>query len=383
MSGITVVGGGPAGSMSAYYLASSGRDVTVIEEHRESGKPVHCAGMLTPETVRMSGVSPDVLGSANSADVIFPGGRVLTIGRRAPMVYFIDRADLDRRMAEKAADSGAEFRYGVQCKKVEVNHDYALVQTNQGDIRSDIVVGADGANSCVSDSIPGNEPKEIINGAQYDLDFKMEDQNRMVLRIGSEVAPGFFSWQIPMGETTRLGLCVGDGKNPSVYLKHLMKISGLEDCKITARYGGSIPIGGRKTSYSDRIMLVGDAAGQIKPVSGGGLNPLFRAAPFIMDAVDRAYELDMYTASVMSLYEHGWRKELGKELKRGDRMRKYFLRFSDRQMDQVGEMFDTPAIREKLGMIDFDDPSGVVRPILAEKGVKLGFMRITHRGKKQ
>ena len=79
MSGITVVGGGPAGSMSAMYLAASGRDVTVIEEHRESGKPVHCAGMLSPETVRMSGVSPDILGSANSADVVFPNGKVLSI----------------------------------------------------------------------------------------------------------------------------------------------------------------------------------------------------------------------------------------------------------------------------------------------------------------
>ena len=80
--------------MSAMYLAASGRDVTVIEEHRESGKPVHCAGMLSPETVRMSGVSPDILGSANSADVVFPNGKVLSIGRRAPMVYFVDRADL-------------------------------------------------------------------------------------------------------------------------------------------------------------------------------------------------------------------------------------------------------------------------------------------------
>lgn len=380
MSGITVVGGGPAGSMSAMYLAASGRDVTVIEEHRESGKPVHCAGMLSPETVRMSGVSPDILGSANSADVVFPNGKVLSIGRRAPMVYFVDRADLDRRMAERAMDSGAEFRYGIKCRKVEVSRDYALVQTNQGDMRSDIVVGADGFRSVVSDSIPGNEPRELLTGAQYDIEYRMEDQNRIVLRMGNEVAPGFFSWQIPMGDTTRLGLCISAQGSAPDYLRHLMKISGMEDRRIIARYGGCIPIG-RKTSHADRIMLIGDAAGQVKPVSGGGLNPIFRAAPYVRDAVDRAYGIGLFSASVMSLYEAGWRKELSRELSRGERMRKYFLKFSDAEMNLVGQLFDTPAIREKLGMIDFDNPSAVVRPILAEKGVKSGFLKIRLRGK--
>ena len=102
MPDVTVVGGGPAGSLSSRLLAASGLDVVVLEEHKQVGVPMHCAGMLTPETIRLSGVQPDILGTITSADVVFPDGRVLDIGRRTPMIYAVDRVDLDQKLADKA-----------------------------------------------------------------------------------------------------------------------------------------------------------------------------------------------------------------------------------------------------------------------------------------
>lgn len=376
MPDVTVVGGGPAGSLSARLLAASGLEVVVLEEHKQAGVPMHCAGMLSPETIRLSGVQPDILGMVNSADVIFPDGRVLDIGRRTPMIYAVDRVDLDQKLADKACEFGVDFRYGIKCNRAVTDSKCATVDTNAGTIRSDIVVGADGPSSKISTSIGHNLPLEIIVGMQVDVKYRMEDQERMVLRIGNSVAPGFFSWQLPMGDITRIGLCVSPPLRPVDYLKNLLKISGFEDRERVQKFSGKIPVGGRRTSYANRTLLIGDAAGQIKPVSGGGLYPIFKAAPILNDTVNSAYHLGVFNSSVLALYERGWKKAFGKEISKGARMRSFYTKLDDEQMNYVGKLFDTPEIRDSLGMIDFDDPSNVVRPILSQKGIKTGMLKV-------
>ena len=375
MPDVTVVGGGPAGSLSSRLLAASGLDVVVLEEHKQVGVPMHCAGMLTPETIRLSGVQPDILGTITSADVVFPDGRVLDIGRRTPMIYAVDRVDLDQKLADKACEFGVDFRYGVKCNRVTTDTKYAVADTNAGTVRSDIIVGADGPSSKVATYVGHDLPREIVVGMQADIRFRMDDQDRMILRLGHDIAPGFFSWQLPMGDITRVGVCVSPPFRPVDYLKKLISISGLEGMEVIQKFSGKIPIGGRRTTYANRTLLIGDAAGQIKPVSGGGLYPIFKAAPVLCDTVNSAYQLGVFNSSVLALYERGWKRVIGKEISRGARMRHFYLKLNDEQMSSVGEIFDTPDIKESLGMIDFDDPSNIVKPILSQKGVKSGMLK--------
>ncbi len=376
MPDVTVVGGGPAGSLTSGLLAASGLDVVVLEEHKQVGVPMHCAGMLTPETIRLSGVQPDVIGTVTSADVVFPDGRILSIGRRTPLAYAVDRSDLDSKLADRAVELGADLRCGIKCNRASADDKCAVVDTNEGTIRSDIVVGADGPSSKVAQSVGHNLPSEVVLGMQADIKYRMDDQDRMVLRLGHEVAPGFFSWQFPMGDVTRIGVCVSPPLHPSDYLKKLIEDAGLGDREKIRTFSGKIPIGGRRTSYANRTLLIGDAAGQIKPVSGGGLYPIFKAAPILNDTVNRAYELGVFNSSVLALYERGWKREIGADLVRGAKMRKFFLKLSDAQMNAVGEIFDTPEIKEILGMIDLDDPGSVMAPILSQKGVKSGMLKM-------
>lgn len=382
MPDVTVVGGGPAGLLSAKLMAASGRDVVLVEEHREIGIPEHCGGMLTPETLSMSGVTPEILGTVSAADVVFPGGRVLSVGRRTPMFFAVNSVDLDNKMADKAAEYGVDIRTGVKCNHYSVDEKAAVADTNAGTIRSDILVGADGPSSKIAAALTRNLPAEVLVGIQADIRYTMEDQSRMVLRLGHSVAPGFFSWQLPLGDVTRVGVCVSPPKVPSEYLKEVIKASGLQDMEVIRRFSGKIPIGGRRISYANRLMLIGDSAGMIKPVSGGGLYPIFKAAPILRDTVDRAYEMNVFNSSVMALYERGWKRELGRDLKAGARLRKHFVKLSDAQMDAFGELFDTPEIRGDLGMIDFDSPGDVVRPILSQKGALSGTLKILMRGRR-
>ena len=111
----------------------------------------------------------------------------------------------------------------------------------------------------------------------------MDRQDMFRMHLGSEFAPGFFAWEIPCGDFTRVGLCTSwSAGPPAPYLKHLLSRLGYSD-KVIGMSCGRIPVGRRRTMSSDRIMLVGDAASQIKPISGGGIYPSMMAAPLLAE----------------------------------------------------------------------------------------------------
>ena len=368
---MTVVGGGPAGTYSARLLASSGRDVTVLEEHLSAGQPSHCAGVVTSEVLQSFGVRPKFLGSISAADVILPDGTVIETSKKMPYAFIIDRCDFDKKLAEMAEDAGVTIKYGAHCKRYEVGTDGVTVETNLGQFRSDILIGADGQNSVLAASLGNNLIKSYVRGIQVDLKYRSDDPEKMLLRLGNEVAPGFFSWQLPLGDITRIGIGVGAQYGPpKPYLDRLLDSLGLADKERIATYSGKIPMGSRRTTFSDRLLLIGDAAGQVKPVSGGGLYPISKAAPRLKETVDRAYSMGMFSSSVLSLYERGWKRDLGKSLSHGMKLREYYDRLDDEQLCEFGHLFSRPDLAAILSDIDMDNPGNVLRPMFRKKGVK-------------
>lgn len=371
MGGITVVGGGPAGTLSARLLASSGREVTVLEEHREAGVPMHCAGVVSPEVLQSLGVRPKVLGSISAADVVLPDGSVISTSKKMPYAFILDRQDLDQRLADAAVNAGADIRYGAHYKDYTVDDSGVTVRTNLGEFRSDLLVGADGQNSLIAASLGNNQVKYYLRGVQVDVRHRSEDPEKMILRLGNEVAPGFFSWQLPMGDLTRIGLAIGPTfGSPVKYLEQLLKGIGLQDAERVSTYAGKIPMGGRRATYADRILLIGDAAGQVKPVSGGGLYPISRAAPLLKETVDRAYSMNIFNSTILALYDRSWKRDFGRSISSGMRLRTYYDRLGDTDLNTIGHLFTRPDINEVLNDIDIDDPGAVVKPILHKKGVK-------------
>ncbi len=377
MPDITIVGAGPAGTLSAKYLAMSGREVTVLEEHSQPGLPVHCAGVVSPSVLQNIGVRPQIYGSITSADVVLPDGTKIETSKKVPYAFMIDRADLDVKLADKAVAAGADIKYGVHCRNYTVEKDRIIAHTNGIDYSSDLLIGADGQSSLIAAAIGNNQVEFNLLGIQVDLKHRPEERDKMILRLGNEIAPGFFAWQLPIDDdTTRIGLAVKpEHGTPAEHLNALLNSLGLQDAERLATYSGKIPMGGRRVSYADRILLVGDAAGQVKPVSGGGLYPISKVVPILKEAVDRAYSMRLFNSTILALYERGWKREIGKSISNGMRLRRYYDRLSDDDLNTIGHLFAREDIAAELSDIDIDNPGNVVKPILHIKGVKSQILK--------
>ncbi|MDR2866072.1 MAG: NAD(P)/FAD-dependent oxidoreductase [Methanomassiliicoccaceae archaeon] len=366
MHDVVVIGGGPAGNKAASLLAGE-YDVLVIEEHEAPGRPVQCTGLISDEVIMLSGVRPTILNELYGANIFFPNGRSIEIRSKERKAVLIDRYEMDTMMAAKAEDAGAKHQYSTWYGSHSITDGAVTVETDKGDIKATMIIGADGHNSRTAGTISDNRPAEYVRGVQADIRHRADDQEMINIRIGSGTAPGFFSWEIPFGELTRVGLCTSwEYGPPAEYLKRLLKKTGLDGCEVVSRYSGRIPIGGQRRTYADRLLLIGDAACQVKPISGGGLQPAFRSAYALAETVTEAFDEDDFSEKALSVYGKRCAKDTGKELSRGYRLRKMFTSMSDPELNRIYDIADRESIRSILNDGSIDHPSDLILQMMRD-----------------
>ena len=371
MYDVVVVGGGPAGSSTAAALAKD-HDVLVLEEHDRVGEPIQCAGLITETSIRLSGVEPIILNRYKASNVIFPNGSVVTVGSDDVKAVMIDRADFDRKLSEKAMDAGAEYRFSTRYIDHKVENGIVSIRTSEGEIQSRLIIGADGHSSKVAASIQDNAPREYLRGIEYDIRHTMEDQDVINIRIGNDVAPGLFSWEAPFGEYSRVGLCCTWNRGlPMDFMKKLLRKAGLEDCEIVKKYCGKVPVGSRCRLYSDNLMLIGDAAGHVKPVSAGGIYPTLMSVGPLCTTAEEALSSNDLSAKMLSRYQKRWYPLVGKELKRSYGYRKLYVRFNDDDMNDIQPYLTKKSVNDALNTVDIDNPS--ISGALALRNIPTAF----------
>ena len=370
---VAVVGGGPAGCFIGGILAKRGLDVVIVEEHAEVGNPVCCAGIVSVSGLRELGIKPGewVLGRLRRVVIYPPSNEPIELTQGKVEAFVVDRAEFDRSLARDAARAGAKFLFKSRCTGVKLSGEPVLdVKGIQGgQLRARLVIGADGPASVIARKAGLVRSRKFLKGAQMEI---MADtpEDAAEVYFGRSFAPGFFGWLVRAGDVTRAGICCARG-DPLRMLynfveKHPVVSKKLSGGKVLNLCIGQIPESWSRKIYADRLMLVGDAAGQLKPLTGGGIYLGLSCARMAAEVAVRALEGEL-NRKALQAYERAVEGSFGEEFRLGLRARRVFEQMPDEEVSAVLGLLLREDIRELvLKNFDFDYHGRLVRALVPE-----------------
>lgn len=375
---MAVIGGGPAGSQAAYKLASMGYGVVVMEQKEGLGGPVCCTGIVSQECVSSFAIDESViLRRVNSARVFSPSGKRLSLWRPEPQACIVDRAAFNVALASRAQGRGAEYVFNSPVRGIEVRDDRVRIKVDHPGgglalFEARTVVIASGFGSKVVEGLGLGKVGDSVMGAQAEVEATGVDEVEVYL--GQEIAPGFFAWLVPTSPQRALvGLL--SRRSPGSYLRKFLSSLSAQG-KITSAEAelsyGWIPLKPLARTYSDRLMVVGSAAGQVKPTSGGGIYYGLLCADMVANNLHRALKSDALSAKNLANYQREWKRKLGRELRAGYWARKFYEILSDRQIDRLFDIMVSNGVDEALLQADdlsFDWHGRVVLRLIGHRAL--------------
>ena len=262
---VTIIGASVAGCRIA-DLISKDCNTLLVEEHKKMGLPLQCSGLVSYRLLELIPKLPKeiIINKVKSAKFFSPNGNCLELKPSYP-VYVIDRVKLDRFLFDKAGDR-ITVKTGERFEEFKCVNDSVMIKTNKEAYYSKILVGADGPNSAVTRQMKIKDKSSVL-GLQTTVKGEF-DSDSVELWFGSKVCPDFFAWVVPIDDKfARVGLA--SNKNVMRFFNGFLKkrIGYVKKPDVV----GKIPYGLLNRTSGDRAMLVGDAAFQVKPFSGGGI----------------------------------------------------------------------------------------------------------------
>ena len=354
-----VVGAGPAGNQTALGLAGSGHRVAVLDWRRDpsAGRPVGglqtrpygqavgdklCTGIIGIDCVRRFPPDSSVVHHrAAAATVVSPAGNRYRIERGEPQATVIDRAAYVAGIARRAMDAGAEYRLGERVTGLEVRAGGVEVCTSgeagRGRFGAQMVVIASGFRSPLLDmaGLPRGRRGDLMIGSQVEVEADgLEDAE---VYLGRSIAPGSFGWLVPTGESTALaGLMSQQRLNGHMddFVRCLSRDGKVRRVAGRVRSWG-IPLRPPPRTFADRVLVVGDAAGQVKPTTGGGIYYAQLSGELAAKAASGAFAATDFSARRLASYERAWKALLGRELRVGYLARLLYSTLADSQIERL------------------------------------------------
>lgn len=362
------------GCFLAEKLVQNGFETLIVEEHPEIGQPMCCAGIVGANRLKEVGIDPREWSLNELTGGIFnsPDDDSVKITRNRTEAYVIDRAKFDRDLAKRALRAGAEIKLNTRCMEVSRKEDHVVLKTRtDGDfeeIKGRMVVGADGTNSTVAKSLGFMEKSRPTICAQAEIAGSPESKDAQVY-LNKDFSESFFSWIVPAGSVYRVGL--GDYEGNMV--RRLFDFIESENSlprnareKIVRMNVGSIPAANTRKIYGDRAILVGDAAGHVKPLTGGGIFLGLCAAKLASEVVTGALEKEPRKEN-LSGYEERVEEKFAREFELGKRARTMFTKMSDEDISDFVNIMDKPKIKEMiLENAEFDRHSALLKKMIEE-----------------
>jgi geranylgeranyl reductase family protein len=264
---IAIIGAGPVGSYLASLLSKK-KDVSLFEEHSEIGKPVQCTGILSgTNELKLKIPKEMIVNKIKEVELISPDNNSIIFKLKNPDLI-INREKFDKFICRKAVDNGAKLNLNHRFLDYKNKKIYLRNKNKLKEFEVEYLIGADGPNSNVAKSVNLFCKRKFWIARQARIKIKNNPELFKVY-FGNKIAPGFFSWLVPENENiARVG--VATFSNSDFYFKNFLKI--LKNPRVIDYQAGLIPMYDPKlTLFKDNVYLVGDAAAQVKALSGGGI----------------------------------------------------------------------------------------------------------------
>jgi len=356
---VLVIGAGPAGSTAAKHAAMGGAKVILMDKKSEIGSPKRCAEGVSNNGLENLGIEIDPKFIAKKIDgcrLVSPDGTdvwLTTEEIELPEAGFIlERKVFDKFMAMDAARCGAEIKIKTLAKNLKKEDgQYIVTCEHMGelfDIKAKIVIGADGPESHVARWAGLKNFTKAVNmesGIQFEMCGVEFDRENVIEFYFGSCAPGGYAWIFPKGDDiANVGLAVIANDTDKSAYQHLKEF--VSSCPATQNAQavelnvGGDPVGGLvKRIYDDNLLICGDAAGQVNPLTGGGIISGMTGGMYAGQTAAKAIKKGDYSSKTLKEYDDIVKKELGKEINKYLKVKDYALSLSDDELNDVAYAF--------------------------------------------
>jgi len=375
---VIVVGGGPCGSFSAFTAAKLGAKVIVFEEHKEIGVPSHCAGHVSLSGIRRLGLrlpSEVVENKIKGAVFYSPSGHEFRVRFASPVTCVLNRVLFDKFLANLAEEAQVKYRLGTRAESFIVDEGCVRGVSVKGEIfESNVVIDSEGCSSFLlkKAGLPTLDKSMVVKGVEGEVD-KIEnvDHDTVEVYLGQKYAPGLFAWIIPrLDDSAKVGLATKTG-NPRKYLQHFVSRNPQAKNKLRrSRFvrvsyhplslGGPI-----SQTYHNGLLIVGDAASQVKPTTGGGVIMGLTCAKIAGETAHEAIQRGDCSGNFLSRYQKRWQKAMGFDMAVMRQTRLMLDRLPDEKLDKIIDVCSQVRLDETLQRVkDIDFQGKALLPIL-------------------
>lgn len=354
---IIVVGAGPAGSSAAVGALRAGAEVMIVDRKTNVGVPVQCGeaiGKTGPGLAEIDVPTESIRASVRGFRVYSPGLLAVDYAEEEPSGFIVDRRVFDKELFARATEAGAESLLGA--RMIDITRSAGvingLVVRHDGKrktLKAKIIIGADGVNSQVvrlTGLRKSYKPTDIDSCFAYEMsNCDLEITDLMQFLLGSKVSPRGYIWIFPKGDgRANVGIGIGGDIGPQTakeyldtFIKHHeVATKQLNNAKVIETRVGALPVcGPNKTNVVDGAILVGDAAGHVHPITGGGMGYAMVCGSIAGRVAAESAAKGQVGVSHLQVYEKEWRKLYGGEFDQALKLRELLLQTEDDTLDKL------------------------------------------------
>ncbi len=283
---LAIVGAGFAGLACARRAAARGLSVVVLDRQPAPGARIHTTGILVREAWEEWAAPTTAVRRIRKVRLYAPSRRFIEIEHARYFFLATDTAALMHHLTAETRRAGAEIRFGARYRSARPDRKELVLE--ESDLRCRFLVGADGARSRVAESLGLDRNRRLLKGVEWEFAPATEDGDCLHCFVDPEIAPGYIGWVVPGVGITQVGLALHRHLQADMprFVQRIESQFGFAERSVRSRRGGVIPIGGLlHRIHAERALLIGDAAGMVSPLTGGGIHNAYRMGRIAADAI--------------------------------------------------------------------------------------------------